>query len=100
MDQYNFGREKEALVAAELRRLGYTGVGLTERSKGSYDVYAKNGSGRWMLVQVKASRISVGNPTATGEDKQRLLNSAIQHAAEAWIAYVVGNQIEWESVRA
>lgn len=99
MDQYNFGREKEELVAGVLRNQGFLNVKLTDGSRGAYDVYGQYQDGRFILVQVKASRIGIAKPQATDGDKGRLIAVANENNASAYIAYVVGTEIEWKVIR-
>lgn len=99
MDQYNFGREKEEFVAKKLAGQGFLNVHLTEGSRGAYDVYGQYTDGRFILVQVKASRVGIDKPQATDEDKKQLVAIANENNASAYIAYVVGTEVEWEKLK-
>ena len=97
MDNYNFGRSKEGLVANFLNLKGFVNVQLTPGSRGWHDVAGQYPiGGKWILVQVKASRMNVGKPTIATDDKIGLKDFAVNNRHEAWIAYVVGSDIEWE----
>ncbi|MDE2001097.1 MAG: hypothetical protein KGI60_00855 [Patescibacteria group bacterium] len=98
MDNYNFGRSKEVLVANDLVRCGFRNVQLTKGSRGPFDVFGNYEDGHFILVQVKSSRITFAAASASGDDKDKLIAIARQHSAEAYIAYVVGDQIQYEKV--
>ncbi len=97
MDNYNFGRSKEELVMRALMREGFN-ASLTKGSRGPFDVIGTHPDGSKILVQVKASRIGVANPIATQEDKSTLIMAAGLFGCKAYIAYVVGEKIEYEEL--
>ncbi len=98
MDNYNFGRTKESLVAQYLISKGFVNVKLAMGSRGVFDVAGQYADGRWILVQVKASRPAVAAPVITSDEKRGLRSFAVNNGHEAWVAYIVGTDIEWERV--
>jgi hypothetical protein len=98
MDNYNFGRSKEELVADFLSSKGFKNVQLTPGSRGWFDVAGQYPNGRWILIQVKASRTNVAMPVIASNEKENFRSFAVRGGHEAWVAYVVGINIEWEQL--
>lgn len=93
-DKYNYGRNKEKMVAKSLTKKG-ANVTLSPGSKGAADVTAKFKNKKW-LVQVKSSK--VGKPKSpNSKDLGRLKSSATKSKATPVIAKVEGNKVTYTS---